>query len=186
MLITYQKIKLEKQTQVEQVPILHHAAWHLLKKSLKIGQSMNLVPIDLKRDIHKNAYGKPYFIHHPNLYFNLSHTLGYVACVIAREEVGLDIEKIRPYRKSAVHKVCTDLEQQWIEASNNPNEAFFRLWTLKESVVKAEGVGLTKSLKQFEFCPDSQGKLTLTQKDLKYDFHQMIIDHQVILSICKK
>lgn len=186
MLITYQKVKIEQLSQVEQVPLLHHAAWHLLKKSLKIGQQQGIVPLSLKTDIIKNRYGKPYFIDHPKLYFNLSHTLGYVACVIAEREVGIDIEKIRPYKSCVLHKVCTAAEKEWIKQSEFKEEAFFRLWTLKESFVKAEGTGLTQSLKQLEFQPDDKGKLKLKQDYLKYHFNQIIIDNQFVLSTCAK
>lgn len=168
------------------MPLLHHAAWHLLKKSLKVGQQLGLVPDALKIDIKKNAYGKPYLAYHPDIYFNLSHTLGYVACAISRTEVGIDVEKVRPYRKVAASKVCTPLEQALITQSKDPNEMFFRLWTLKESIVKAEGTGINQSLKQFEFYLDSKEILRLKQTNLKYHFNQIIIEGQYILSVCKK
>lgn len=189
-LVTYQKISNKNQNSIEQVPHMHHAAWCLLKKSLKLGQTIGFVPNSLNRTILKNNYGKPYFKYHPNLYFNLSHTIGCVACIVSETEVGIDIEKIRPYQKKIVCKVCTPLEQEWINQSDNPNEAFFRLWTLKESIVKANGTGINQSLKHFEFLlsdkeefPNIKVKL---EDNLKYHFNQVIIDNQFVLSTCNK
>lgn len=186
VLITYQKIAVEGLSQIEQTPLLHQAAWQLFEKSLKIGQKTKWLPKHLRTDIIKGSHGKPYLRYHPYLYFNLSHTSGLVACVIAEQEVGIDIEVMRPYKKAVISKVCTPLEQQWIQEATDPNEAFFKLWTLKESVIKAEGVGLSYPLKQLEFQIDAQGKLQFKVSNLKYHFNQEIIDKQFVLSVCVK
>ena len=80
--------------------------------------------------------------------FSLSHTPGLVACVIAsdRDAVGIDVETIDPsvdVRQLAGH-VCSadelaDLRNCAVAA--RPTR-FFQLWTLKEALLKAQGVGL--------------------------------------------
>lgn len=39
-----------------------------------------------------NAYGKPFLTNDSNVHFNISHAGHYVACVVADELVGIDIE----------------------------------------------------------------------------------------------
>ena len=44
-------------------------------------------------DIAYNSQGKPYFLSHCEIFFNISHSSNYVACVIGDRPVGIDIEK---------------------------------------------------------------------------------------------
>ncbi|MEG1427811.1 MAG: 4'-phosphopantetheinyl transferase superfamily protein [Oscillospiraceae bacterium] len=87
----------------------------------------------------QGAYGKPYF-KELSLHFNMSHTEGFVACVIGKGEVGVDCERIRTYHPRLASRVCTENERKRLQ-ENFPEE-FFRLWTFKEAFVKFLGSGL--------------------------------------------
>jgi 4'-phosphopantetheinyl transferase len=96
-------------------------------------------------------FGKPH-IELPNvapaIHFNLANTNELVVCAVsvAHESVGVDTERID--RKVEALRLAPYSEQQ---------QRFFTYWTLKESYIKARGMGLALALDQFSFSIDSQG-----------------------------
>ncbi len=100
---------------------------------------------------------------HPGVDFNLSTTPGYVACAIAQGvRVGIDIEQVRsgPTVAQLKDQVLSRKEQDWLEHSNDP-AGFFKLWTLKEAVAKADGEGLGLAFNELETLPQEDGNLDL-------------------------
>jgi 4'-phosphopantetheinyl transferase len=59
------------------------------------------------------------------------------------ERVGIDIEKIRPIVLSDFKNYMTSREWEDIAASDRQYDRFYEHWTMKESVIKAEGRGLS-------------------------------------------
>ena len=90
--------------------------------------------------------GKPYIASHPDIYFNISHCSGAVACVFADSPVGIDIQECRKVTPSHIRKICTEAETESIIASQNPMDEFCKIWTIKEAVSKCSGEGIFKSL----------------------------------------
>jgi 4'-phosphopantetheinyl transferase len=89
-----------------------------------------------------------------DLRFNLSHTRGLAACVIARNRaVGIDVELLdTPADLSAIaQSYFTRCECAQISAapSELKSEVFLSIWTLKEAYLKARGVGLAVPLRSF-------------------------------------
>ena len=85
------------------------------------------------------------------LRFNLSHTEGMVMLgVTARADIGVDVERVEPDRaeESLARRVFTPEE---VRAWRGDAESFFDRWTLKESYMKARGVGLSLGLQSFGF-----------------------------------
>ena len=82
--------------------------------------------------------GKPYLKHGPC--FNLSHSGHFAALAISDQPVGLDLQDMthQPSPRLA-DRWFTPEEAAWIHG--NPDR-FFHVWTRKESVVKALGLGL--------------------------------------------
>ena len=82
-----------------------------------------------------------------NGFFNVSHTDGLVVIALGDKPLGVDAEKIRPIDEKLKRYVCS--EEEYSKAMDD--ERFFTVWTLKESLVKAEGEGLTdvKSIPSF-------------------------------------
>ena len=89
-----------------------------------------------------NAHGKPYLPENA-AYFSISHCTGAVACYVDRWEVGVDIERILPVREKVVLRKLGEKALTEIAADTSPDEAFTRLWTEKEAIVKFEGKGLS-------------------------------------------
>lgn len=73
-------------------------------------------------------------------YWSVSHKPKWVAAVIARQPVGIDIEEVRP-RPHRLHAALAE-RCEWELLGDDSWHAFYRLWTAKEAVLKATGVGL--------------------------------------------
>ena len=96
-------------------------------------------------------FNKPYFACNNSLNFNISHSGDYVICAISeRYRVGIDLEKIRHIDLMSFTKCFTKKEWVYINGSNNPTQEFYRFWTRKEAVIKADGRGLHIPLLNFE------------------------------------
>lgn len=110
------------------------------------------------------AFGKPAVADGlPRLHFNLAHTDGVVACAIARDDVGVDVEAInqRVDPLEIASRFFSPAEVVWIEqASDDQRRArFLELWTLKEAYVKGIGSGLSHPLNTFGFDLTSQSTI---------------------------
>ena len=92
-------------------------------------------------DIAYNSQGKPYFLSHCEIFFNISHSSNYVACVIGDRPVGIDIEKARKGRQNLAKRFFDISEAEWIKECDS-DQRFFRIWTLKEAYGKATGQGV--------------------------------------------
>jgi 4'-phosphopantetheinyl transferase len=103
-------------------------------------------------EISQNANGKPYLVKHADIHFNLSHSGEYVIAAFAGQEIGADIQQIsHNLRNIAPHFFCPS-ESAYISSYPQPEqqEAFCRIWCLKESFIKAVGIGLNLPLNAFE------------------------------------
>lgn len=100
--------------------------------------------------IMNSSFGKPYLPYGP--FFNLSHSGSKVVLLVGDQELGVDIEQITPYSQSVARRVFTDCELAWLNGQQS-DEAFFRLWTGKESIMKALGMGLRLPPESFEISP---------------------------------
>lgn len=126
--------------------IMHEQGIALLEKKLQ--SIFNLEVINKKYCYTKN--GKPY-LENSNINFNISHCNDVVVVVISDKNIGVDIEDIKSFNKFVAKKILTDNEKIDLLSSNNRNEYFFKLWTLKESFLKAIGTGLSYGMKNIEF-----------------------------------
>ncbi|MDO8721938.1 MAG: 4'-phosphopantetheinyl transferase superfamily protein [Syntrophales bacterium] len=97
--------------------------------------------------LQTDGYGRPRV--GDSLDFNISHSGEFVVCVItAVGRVGVDIERIRDMDISGFHRYFLQESWQEISASVNDLRCFFDHWTMRESVIKADGRGLSVPLKE--------------------------------------
>lgn len=82
-----------------------------------------------------NKHGKPYWEDGP--YFSISHCKQGIAVAIDDEPVGIDIETIRHADAELIARTMNEEERVGMD-----DRKFTRLWTQKEAVVKAQGVGI--------------------------------------------
>jgi len=73
-------------------------------------------------------------------YWSLAHKPKYVAAVMSKERVGIDIEEIKPRQESIFSLVASD--QEWDLGKEESWYTFFRYWTAKEATLKAIGIGI--------------------------------------------
>jgi 4'-phosphopantetheinyl transferase len=131
-------------------------------RSLGAGLLLRTVMKDLgiDPDMVRMIYGenqKPRMEGVPWLSFNLSHSGMRAMCAIGTPEVGCDVEQLHAMRLEKVAgRFYTKREQAYLSSITDPAEredAFFRLWTLKESVIKFTGCGMAQGLDTFSIDP---------------------------------
>ncbi|MBU7595713.1 4'-phosphopantetheinyl transferase family protein [Metabacillus halosaccharovorans] len=92
--------------------------------------------------ILRNEYGKPY-CNNKMFHFNVSHAGNWVVCVVDTQQVGIDIELIRDIDYTDIISLFHPSESQKLKKTTTNMEHFFKLWTVKESVIKNLGKGLS-------------------------------------------
>jgi 4'-phosphopantetheinyl transferase len=123
---------------------------------------------------NKGSHGKPVIGNNHasamGLFFNISHTNGVVIVGVAREpSLGVDVENLDRRKPSLgiaetffapaeveVLRELSDLDQQ---------RRFYEYWTLKESYIKAVGLGLSIPLDKFSFSFPTASTIQLTLAD---------------------
>ncbi len=97
-----------------------------------------------------NKNGKPY-LKNGDLYFNISHSGNFVVCSLDSNEIGCDVQTVTAYNPRVASRFFCKTESDYINQSQNKEEAFFRLWTLKESILKAKGESIADGLDLYDF-----------------------------------
>lgn len=136
--------------------------------------------------IIRGKQGKPSLAEHPDIRYNLSHADGIAACIVGGRECGIDCEGVRPYRESVVKRAFSDAEKALIDGVDESEKdlLFFRLWTLKESYIKAIGIGLAYPLDEAEFILDGD-KITVQPEGFR--FRQYVLQNgKFVVSVCEK
>jgi 4'-phosphopantetheinyl transferase len=135
---------------------------HGLLRSL-LGQYLGTMPQRL--DLLRGEFGKPYLDGDP-LHFNLSDTKDAVLVAIASDPIGADIETMN---RSTDHERVADhyftrTEVESIRNAPDGKRRFLELWTRKEAVLKACGVGLMDDLHSLE-VGDAHNRMTISHAD---------------------
>ncbi|MGK5093833.1 4'-phosphopantetheinyl transferase superfamily protein [Deltaproteobacteria bacterium TL4] len=118
----------------------------------------------------RNAYGRSEIVREPgvpHLRFNLSHTAGLVICGITlKQDIGVDVENIERNHEmvSIANRYFSKQEVQELlslPAAEQPSR-FYDYWTLKESYIKARGMGLSLPLEQFSLNISNHPSLSIS------------------------
>ena len=135
-----------------------------------------------------DAHGKPSAWlddHAAAISFNLSHTegmAGIAAVAASGRALGFDLEPLaRNVDLAVADRFFCPQEVAWLEKLAEPQRpaGFLRLWTLKESFIKATGKGLTQNLASFWFdpCPPRIHFMPpLAEPEGDWRFEQRILD----------
>ena len=93
--------------------------------------------------------GKPYFPD-GDWHFSISHTKHFAFCALSRNNIGLDAEeKGRAVSAAMIEKFTSATEKS--QLGEDPQDAFLRLWVLKEANSKLTGRGMGNWLKDTNF-----------------------------------
>lgn len=109
-----------------------------------------------------SKHGKPYAIvcgRRAPISFNVSHSGAHGLIALARGgRVGIDVEERVPHRSldELIEAVFSPNERHELAAASNRDRLhlFFRLWTMKEALSKAHGMGLSLDVSRFEIPHD--------------------------------
>lgn len=132
--------------------------------------------------------GKPYLVSEPNIQFSLSHSGNWAVCALSSEAVGVDIEQRQTGRRDIASRFFHREEISYLNSLRlfDREDAFYSLWTLKESFVKTTGHGLDLPLRSFcidirrkpptVYCPGIIGQYSL--------FLPSFPDNEYHLAVC--
>ncbi len=107
---------------------------------------LGTAPVDV--EIATGPKGKPALASSASgFHFNVSHSGDWGLIAVARSDVGVDVEQVRPRRASArlADRFLTAGERSLLEsrAASHGEAGFFMIWSRKEAYLKAVGVGLS-------------------------------------------
>jgi 4'-phosphopantetheinyl transferase len=130
-----------------------------------LGHHLGIAPEDVRYATADR--GKPHLSDPPrDVRFNLSHSgeRALVAVTLGRE-VGVDIEQTRTMSDlfSVAERVFSSAERERLKqtSEDRQHEMFFRLWTRKESFIKALGEGMRFPLAAFDVSTEATGSQLL-------------------------
>lgn len=165
---------------------LHKTAHELLQYAVEQEYKEKVNKLTMRRFQH----GKPYFAEKrendeevlSEIKFNLSHSGEMAVCILTKNEVGIDIEKMRKYNPKVANKILSDEEWEILQKSEQKDKDFTKFWTLKEAYGKYTGKGLGMDFKQIKFCWQEDGRIGCS--DEKVLLYQYEIEQEYILSVC--
>lgn len=150
------------------------SAYLLLQRALREEYGLSEVP-----PFCIGEHGKPALEGYPDIHFNLSHCQEAVACVVSTHPVGIDIEMVDSYDEALLPTTMNEKEQQMILESSHPESTFIRFWTMKESLLKLTGEGITDNL------PSVLSKLEATGESQNISF-QTTFHNRYIYTVASK
>lgn len=102
----------------------------------------------------RGANGKPFLPDLPHFHFSLAHSGDWAVCAVAEHPVGVDIEHLPSMADVIdVARHCfTQVEQRHLFALPEADQpsVFCKFWTIKESYMKATGLGLQIAPRELE------------------------------------
>jgi 4'-phosphopantetheinyl transferase len=146
-----------------------------------------------------NQFGKPHVANDVSnisgLSFNISHSENLVVLAVAwNRRVGIDAETIHlhPGTLELARHFFASIEADALsaECSELRHERFVEYWTLKESYIKARGMGLSIPLDHFWFCLDDHKHVRLAvspelgDAPSRWYFWQVRLSADYIVAVC--
>ena len=142
----------------------------------------------------ENEYGKLFLKDHNDFHFNISHSGRWIVSSIGTSPSGIDIEKIVPIDFAVAERFFSKEECDFLFSVPEEKrlDCFYEIWTLKESFIKAEGMGLSIPLDSFSIN-FSQDRIELyTTKgssfalSTEYYFKQYEPDKNYKMAVCSR
>lgn len=132
--------------------------------------------------------GKPFFPDLPEFHYNLSHSGTQVLCAVSPTEVGCDVETLGEYTELLAKRFFHPEEYAALCALSSADaqaEMFYRLWTLKESFIKATGRGLSLPLNEFSvMISDDRTALHQTADPRQFGLYELTAAPQYKAACC--
>ncbi|MCH7314636.1 4'-phosphopantetheinyl transferase superfamily protein [Acinetobacter sp. ANC 3882] len=136
----------------------------------------------------KHEHGKPFLSSHP-LHFNHTHSqLYYVLAMSERvKDLGVDVEELdRKVRFDALaqHAFHAEEYQTWQQQDQDP-EYWLRVWTTKEAVLKASGLGIRLDLNSLntQVHPSNHGGMCSHPLIGSFAYQNFILNQTIVLTV---
>lgn len=155
-----EKCKLLSPYRQQKIALLRHEKDknRSLAAGLLLNHALGIYGLQEKSEEYEiGEWGKPVMKYHPEISFSLSHSGDYAICTIGDRPIGNDIERVKEGRLKVADRFFAEEELAWLydtEEEAERNHRMFRLWTMKESFIKATGRGMSLSLKDFTIHVD--------------------------------
>ena len=146
--------KLKQVSEKRRTKVLNYKIREDQKRSLAAGLLLEYVLGEngiSGEQIETDENGKLYIPDVNNLFFSLSHSGEYAACVICDVPVGVDIQQKRETKANIAKRFFKAEEVQTIEKLplEEQGDMFFRYWTGKECYLKLKGDGIIGGFDSF-------------------------------------
>lgn len=129
--------------------------------------------------------GKP-ALRGSDIQFNLSHSETKVMCSVSDADVGCDVEMIRPIDLDIARRYFFDSEFRAIESCEGADmyDQFYRFWTLKESFMKATGLGMELPLNAFKIALGDPITVEQSVDGREYRFREFSVGDRYRYACC--
>jgi 4'-phosphopantetheinyl transferase len=132
-----------------------------------LGRCLELDPAALS--FAETARGKPFLLPPASVAtFNLSHSRRFVALALTRathDELGVDVEDVERQVSAGLVDACTSPGERALFheglSETERRALFFRIWTRKEAVLKASGLGIGVRLSSVDVAPQLESATVL-------------------------
>ncbi|GAA5558638.1 hypothetical protein Asch03_00461 [Acinetobacter schindleri] len=152
-------------------------------KNKLLAQKLSVNPTDLQ--FAKHEYGKPYLLGH-TLHFNHSHSQQYYALALSErvKDIGIDVEELdRKVRLDSLaqHAFHADEYATWQNLEQD-REFWFKVWTTKEAVLKASGLGIRLDLNTLntQVHPTNHGGLCSHELIGTFAYQNFILGNMIL------
>ncbi len=122
---------------------------------------------------HYDGYGKPHLTSGA-LHFNISHSGEWVAAAVGTGAAGVDVEQVKFIDLDIAESVFSPRERETLFSLPEGERLnhFYQLWTLKESLIKAVGKGLSMTLTDYTITFDREPITVYGNLPAHYYFRQ--------------
>ncbi|WKL50104.1 4'-phosphopantetheinyl transferase superfamily protein [Flavobacterium pectinovorum] len=137
-------------------------------------------------DLGLNEYKKPFLQLDPSINFSFSYAKNYVLVGISKKKIGVDIEHINT--KLNINDIAQEImckqELDWFNSCKDTSLKriyFFKLFSAKESIIKAFGMGLYFDAKNINTLDESR----YTFKNMRFQHKELgLWMYEYSLSVC--
>lgn len=138
--------------------------------------------------MERNEYGKPYLVNHNEVFFSLSHSGDWVLCGLGDQNLGIDVEQIEDIEQSITYDYFAKEDIVYLNTFHETErtDAFYTIWTLKESYTKNVGEGMSIPLDSFTFMFD-YNRINIYihgKRDDRFWFQTRNLDARHKMSLC--